>query len=232
MIDSNLTPQGALSLAPRGPLTAVRRGVAVLLSAVLAGSALTACAPLLLGGVVLGSGLVASDRRTTGIQIEDEAIELKAASRLRALASLGHLNVTSYNRVVLITGEVPTEGDKVAVGAAVAGVENVRSIANELLIAPNSSLSSRSNDTVLSGKVKATMLEVKDVQINAFKVVSERGVVFLMGRVTERESRRGAEIASSVPGVRKVVRVFETLTEEELNAIAKPVERAGSAARP
>ncbi len=215
----------------RAPMRPAARLVAAM-AAVTAITALTACAPLLLGGVVLGSGLVASDRRTTGIQVEDEAIELKAASRLRALASLGHLNVTSYNRVVLITGEVPTEADKVAVGAAVAGVENVRSVANELLIAPNSSLSSRSADTLLSGKVKATMLETKDVQVTAFKVVSERGVVFLMGRVTERESRRGAEIASSVPGVRKVIRVFETLSEDELNAIAKPVERAGSAARP
>ncbi len=219
-----IDPIARRALSPRPQAL---RFAARMTAAVLSAGALSACAPLLLGGAVLGGGLVLSDRRTTGIQVEDETIEIKAGSRLRALASLGHVNVTSYNRVVLITGEVPTEADKTAVAAALAGVENVRSIANELAVAPNTSLASRSNDTVISGKVKASMVEVKDVQANAFKVVTERSVVYLMGRVTERESRRSAEIASSVAGVRKVVRVFETLSESELNDLPKPNGRAG-----
>ncbi|MDQ2779462.1 MAG: BON domain-containing protein [Pseudomonadota bacterium] len=197
-----------------------------LLSAV-AVATLSGCAPLLLGGAVFGGGLMAADRRTTGIQVEDEAIELKAGSRVGNLATLGHINITSYNRVVLITGEVPGGAQKVSVGATVAGVENVRSIANELVIAPNSSIASRSGDTVLTSKVKASLVDAKDVQANAFKVVTERNVVYLMGRVTDRESRRAAEIASAVSGVRKVVRVFEIVSETELNDIAP--QAAGSA---
>lgn len=185
--------------------------VVALLGAVLAG-----CAPLLIGGAVVGGGLVATDRRTTGTQIEDESIEFKAAARVRELATLGHVNVTSYNRTVLITGEVPAENEKAAVGAAVARVENVRAVVNELGIGGNSTLGSRSTDTIIAGKVKATMVDAKDVQANAFKVVSERGIVYLMGRVSEREAARGAEIASSVSGVQKVVRVFEILSENEL----------------
>ncbi len=186
-------------------------GAALLLCGVLAG-----CAPLLLGGVVVGGGLVATDRRTTGIQLEDESIEIKASARVRDLATLGHVSITSYNRIVLITGEVPSETEKLAVGQAVAKLENVKGVVNELGIGPSSSIGSRSTDTFISGKVKATMVDAKDVQANAFKVVVERAVVYLMGRVTEREAARGAELASSVSGVQKVVRVFEPLTEQEL----------------
>ena len=188
---------------------------------------------MLVGGAVVGSGLVVTDRRTTGIQIEDEAIEFKAASRLRDLATLGYLNVTSYNRLVLLTGEVPGEAEKVAAEQAVARVENVRSVVNELVVAGNSSFGSRSGDAVLSAKVKATLVDAKDVQANAYKVVTERGIVYLMGRVTEREATRGADLARAVPGVQKVVRVFDILTEAELaslgrpNAVAAPASGAG-----
>lgn len=191
--------------------------------AIAAVSALAGCAPLLIGGAVVGSGLVVSDRRTTGTQLEDEAIEFKAGSRVRDLATLGHVNVTSYNRMVLITGEVPGENEKAAVERAVASVENVRSVVNELGIGQNSSVGSRSTDTVIAAKVKATMVDAKDVQAHAIKVVSERGIVYLMGRVTEREAARGADLARSVSGVQKVVRVFDILTEEELANLGKTV---------
>ncbi len=180
------------------------------------------CAPLILGGAVIGGGLVATDRRTTGIQLEDEGIELRAGSRVRALATLGQVNVTSYNRLVLLTGEVPGEPEKVAVERAVAQVENVRGVVNELVVAPNSPIGSRSNDAILSGKVKATMVDAKDVQATAYKVVAERGVIYLMGRVTEREAARGAELAAGVSGVKKVVRVFDILTEQELARLGSP----------
>jgi osmotically-inducible protein OsmY len=203
--------------------TKLTRGAAAaaLLCTALAG-AFSGCAPLLVGGAVIGSGLVASDRRTTGIQVEDQAIELKASSRVADLATLGHINITSYNRLVLVTGEVPGETERTAVEQAVAKIENVRSVVNELAVAGNSSLGSRSSDTIISGKVKATLVDAKDVQANAYKVVTERGIVYLMGRVTEREGTRGAELARSVSGVQKVVRVFEILSEEELAALGRP----------
>ncbi len=210
--------------------TKLTRGAAAaaLLCTALAGG-LSGCAPLLLGGAVVGSGLVVTDRRTTGIQVEDQAIELKAGSRISDLATLGHVNVTSYNRLVLLTGEVPGEAERTAVEAAVAKVENVRSVVNELVVAGNSSLGSRSNDSFLSSKVKATLVDAKDVQANAYKVVTERGVVYLMGRVTEREGTRGAELARSVSGVQKVVRVFEILSEEELAALGRPDNKRAAA---
>jgi len=208
--------------APLGKLTA-----ALVLAGVCAG-----CAPLLLGGAVIGGGLMVTDRRTTGIQVEDEGIELRAASRVRGLATLGQVNVTSYNRTVLLTGEVPGEAEKTAVAQAVRQVENVREVVNELVVAPNSPLGSRSNDTLLGAKVKATFVDAKDLQANAFKVVADRGVIFLMGRVTEREAARGAELAASVSGVRKVVRVFELLTEQQLGELGRSAQPAGPAASP
>jgi osmotically-inducible protein OsmY len=178
--------------------------------------------PLLVGGGMVGGGLMVTDRRTTGTQIEDESIEIKAAARARELATLGRISITSYNRLVLITGEVPGEAEKLAVGQAVARVENVRSVVNELAVADNIRVGARSSDAVLSAKVKATFVDAKDVQANAYKVVSERGIVYLMGRVTEREAARGAELASSIPGVQKVVRVFDILSEAELGSLGRP----------
>lgn len=186
-------------------------------SAVAAASLMSACAPLLIGGAVVGSGLVATDRRTAGMQIEDEGIELRAASRIRELATLGQVSVTSYNRLVLLTGEVPGAPERAAVEAAVAKVENVRAVVNEIVIAPNSAFSSRAEDGRLASKVKLTLVDAKDVQANAFKVTCERRVVYLMGRVTEREANRGAELASQVSGVEKVVKVFEIITEKDLS---------------
>ena len=190
------------------------------------------CAPLLLGDAVIGGGLVVTDRRTTGIQVEDEGIELRAASRVRGLATLGQVSVTSYNRTVLLTGEVPGEAEKTAVAQAVRQVENVREVINELVVAPNSPLGSRSNDAILSAKVKATFVDAKDLQANAFKVVAERGVIFLMGRVTEREAARGAELAASVSGVQKVVRVLELLTEQQLAELGRALQPVGAASSP
>lgn len=213
----------AMTLSP----SLTRLAAALVLTATCAG-----CAPLLVGGAVIGSGLVVTDRRTTGIQVEDEGIELRAASRVRGLATLGQVSVTSYNRTVLITGEVPAEAEKAAVGNAVKQVENVRDVVNELVVAPNSPLGSRSNDAILSAKVKATFVDAKDLQANAFKVVAERGVIFLMGRVTEREAARGAELASSVSGVKKVVRVLELLTEQQLGDLGRAAQPAAPATSP
>jgi osmotically-inducible protein OsmY len=208
------------------------------LCGVLSAACLSGCAlplvPLIVGGSMVGGGLVATDRRTTGTQIEDESIELKAAARAREQATLGRISITSYNRLVLITGEVPGEAEKAAIEKAVARVENVRGVVNELAVADNVNLRTRSSDAVLSAKVKATFVDAKDVQANAFKVVSERGIVYLMGRVTEREASRGADLARSVSGVEKVVRVFDILSEDELSSLGRPgpVVTAPAAAAP
>ena len=209
-------------------MTSLNRTTGAVLLALAAGTTLSACAPLLIGGAIWGGTMVVSDRRTSGTQIDDQAIELKSVRRISdVIADRGHVNVTSYNRLVLITGEVPTEADKTAVEQAVMRIDNVRSIVNELTLAAPSSLSARSNDTLMTSKVKASMVDTKDIQANAFKVVSERSVVYLMGRVSEREANRAADVARGVSGVQKVVKVFEVVSEGELSdtqpkAVAKP----------
>jgi len=200
-----------------------RRAGRVVVSVAVAGAAaagLGACAPLMVGGAVVGTTLVAIDRRTSGIQLEDQNIELKAGPRARTAGGgdAAHVNVTSYNRLVLLSGEVPTEAARRAAEQAAAQVENVRSIVNELAVAGVSSLTSRSNDAILTGRVKAAFID-GGPPTQAVKVVTERGVVYLMGRVTEREAERATQSARRVPGVQKVVRVFETITEQELAAI-------------
>ena len=201
----------------------VRGGVhAVALAAAVAslGTLMSACAPLVVSGAMVGGTLVAIDRRTSGAQVEDEAIELKGVLRVREVAGSGaHVNLTSYNRMVLITGEVPAPEDVKKIEQAVARLENVRSVVNELAVAPASSLTQRSSDTVTTGRIKAAFIDTKDLQANAIKVVTERGIVYLMGRVTPRESKLAAEVVRGVPGVQKVVRVFESISEDELAAM-------------
>ena len=161
-----------------------------------------------------------ADRRTSGAQLEDQGIELRSANRLRdQLGERGNVSVTSYNRVALLTGEVPTEADKAAVEKTVAGVDNVRSVVNELAVLGAASLSQRSSDALVTGRVKAAMVEAKDLSANAFKVVTSRGTVYLMGRVTQREADRATEITRNTSGVQRVVRVLETITEQELAAM-------------
>lgn len=202
--------------AARAPL---RRGAMALVVLALGAGTLSGCAGLVVGGAVVG-GLMVTDRRTSGAQVEDQSIELKAVNRLQAaLGDRGHVNVTSYNRMVLVTGEVPRESDKVAVEQLVSRVDQVKSVVNELAVMEPSGVASRTQDSIISGKVKASFVDAKDVQAPAAKVVTERGVVYLMGRVTEREAARFADVARSVDGVKKVVRVFEIVSEAELAQI-------------
>lgn len=183
---------------------------------------MSACAPLLIGGAMASGALMYTDRRTSGAQLEDQAIELKAGPRLKeALGERAHLNVTSYNRLVLITGEVASDADREAAQKAIAGIDNVRSTVNEAAVMGLSSLTARSNDTLLTSKVKAAFIDNGNIQANAVKVVTERGTVYLLGRVTEKEATKAAEVASTVSGVQKVVRVFEMISEDELRAIEK-----------
>jgi osmotically-inducible protein OsmY len=188
---------------------------ALVLSGVMA--ALGGCAAVVVGGVIAGTVMVASDRRTSGSQLNDEGIEIRARNRLKEkFGERGNFSVTSYNGRVLLTGEVAGNSDKLAAEQLVFQIENVKLVVNELTVAGSTStLQERANDTLITSRVKTGLIEAKDIPSNAFKVVTERGVVYLMGRVTQREAERGTEIARSVSGVVKVVRSFEIISEEE-----------------
>ncbi|MDP1567209.1 MAG: BON domain-containing protein, partial [Polaromonas sp.] len=164
-------------------------------AAAVLGSSLTACFPLLVGGAA-GGVLVAMDRRTSGAQLEDEGIELRSMARLRDnIGSRARVSVTSYNRQVLLTGEVLNENDKKLVEQVVSRVENVNGVVNELAVINSPTLVQRSSDVLITGQVKALLIDAKDLYASAFKVVTERGTVYLMGRVTQREADRATEIA-------------------------------------
>jgi osmotically-inducible protein OsmY len=200
--------------------------LAAALAVVVGSAALGGCATVLIGGAMVGGTMMAIDRRTSGAQVEDQAIELKAAARVRDLGLDGRVSITSYNRVVLITGEVTRDADRREVERVVKGVDAVRSVVNDLALMAPIGLGERTGDSVITTKVKAAFIDAKDLQTQAAKVVTERGIVYLMGRVTEREATRYAEVAGSVSGVQKVVRVFEVLTEAELAEIeARPPQK-------
>ena len=203
-----------------------RAACAALASAVLVVS-LSGCAAAVVGGAAVG-GMMALDRRTVGTQVEDEGIELRAGNRIHGIyGDKVHVNVTSYNRQVLLTGEVPSAEVRDAVEKTVAAEQNVRSVVNDLAVMPNSTIGQRSNDTFITGKVRASLVDAKDLSANSFKVVTERNVVYLMGRVSQREAGRATAIARGITGVSKVVRVFEYLTEEEAASL-----NAGKHAKP
>lgn len=194
----------------------------ILLVAVAGASLLSGCAPLVVGGAVV-SGMVAVDRRTSGTQLEDEGIELKVANAIgKELGDRVHLNVTSYNRRVLLTGEARNEADRSRATLLAKSQENVKEVVNDLAIGAPSSVSQRTKDTVLTGQVKAAFVDAKDLQSSAVKVVTERGIVYLMGRVTPREAQRATDVARGVSGVAKVVKVFEEISEQELQRLSQP----------
>lgn len=195
----------------------------LLVGAVLATSlGASGCLPVMATGAAVGT-LAALDRRTVGAQTEDQAIELKAAAQIRDRIGSG-VSVTSYNRKVLLTGQVANERDKRTAEAIVAELPNVRSIHNELQVAGVPSLSTSAADAAITARVKAAFLEAPDLQANTIKVITEAGTVYLMGLVSRREADRAAQVASRVAGVQRVVTVFEYITEEEA-ARAKPQSR-------
>ena len=155
----------------------LNRTLCSLLAAAALAAGLSACAPLVVGGAVVGT-MMAVDRRTTGTQVEDEGIELRSANPLsELLGDRGHVNVTSFNRQVLLTGEVPSAQDRQRVEQVVLGVENVRSVVNDLAVMPPTSLGQRSNDTFITGKVRASLVDSDDLSASALEVVTERHVV-------------------------------------------------------
>lgn len=194
---------------------------------------LTGCVPAAAVGVGAGV-LVFSDRRPTETFVADEAIETRAANRINEkFGDRVHVNVISYNRAVLLTGEAPNEAAKAEIEKIVTGVPNVRAITNELLVAGPSSFGSRSNDAYLTSKVKARFLDANKFSPNHVKVVTEAGTAYLLGIVTQREADDAVDIARTTGGVQKVVRVFDIISEEEAKRIDNrppPAEKNGKAA--
>jgi len=190
-----------------------------LAAAALAAALLPACAPLVIGGIVAGTAIVATDRRTTGAQVDATSIQLRLGNELgTAFKNVEgvHISINSFERKVLLTGEVPTEEAKAKAGEIAARSSNVRAVVNELLVGPPSSLGQRTNDTALGTKVRAQFVNTKDIPFNSVGIVTERGIVYLMGYVTEKEGDVAAYVASRVSGVQQVVKVFDYATPEEI----------------
>jgi len=205
----------------------------LLLVAALSGAGsmgLSGCFPVVATGMVV-SAFVISDRRTAGAQAEDKAIELKAFDRIRGRFSSEKsvsVSVTSFNRIALITGSVPDANARAEVASIVSRIENVRLVINETQMGIPQSTTGYGSDAFITSRVKLALLDDKSINANFVKVTTESSVVFLMGLVTEKEANRAAEITSRVPGVRRVVKVFETISEAQAMAL----ESAGKSGTP
>jgi osmotically-inducible protein OsmY len=209
----------------------LNRPVLTTLAAAMLAGALSGCAPLIVGGAAVGA-MMTIDRRTSGAQIEDETIELRAGNALRStLGERAHVNANSYNRQVLLTGEVANDRDKQSAEQVVGKVENVKGVVNELAILGQTTMTQRSNDTLITAKIKASIVDARELYVGAYDVVTERGIVYLMGRVTQREADLATQIARNVSGVQRVVRIFEIISEDELRRMA-PSQAKPAAASP
>jgi osmotically-inducible protein OsmY len=209
--------------------TLVRTVLVVGLAAGLAAT-LQGCV-LAVAGAAGGGALVATDRRTIGAQTEDREIQIRARSRINdGLPDAAHVNVTVFNRRVLLTGEVPNDAAKQQAETIVREVNNVNAIVNELVVQNASSVSSRASDTYLESRVKASMIAEKGISANNYKVVCERGNVYLMGLVTVDEGNRGAAVASLVPGVMQVTKVFQYIQPQDAQALSAASGAAAASA--
>ncbi len=189
-------------------------GACVLVAAV--GAGLSACVPLAIVGGAAGAGtlVLATERRSNETQTADTTIEQDARQNvINALAGRGHVTVTSYYRKVLLTGEVPTEQDRKMVESIVARTPSVTGVVNDLAVMPNSGPGQRSNDTYVTGKVKARFLDANGVPASAIRVVTERGTTYLMGRLTAHETEVATQVARQTAGVQRVVRVIDQIVE-------------------
>ena len=181
---------------------------------------LQGCVPAVIVGGAAAGVMTAHDRRSTGTQTDDETAEWKAMQSIPAqYKELTHANFTAYNRRLLITGEAPSEEAKSGIEAKVRMIDGLREVYNELGIGPASSLGSRSTDSFITSKVKARLVDTNQVSANHIKVVTERGIVYLMGIVSEREAKVAVAVARTTDGVRKVVNVMEVVSEDETRRI-------------
>ena len=204
-------------MTPKSPMFRI---AATGLSAAIVLGGLSACAPLLVGGAFFGSIKVATDRRTAETQLVDEAIELRAFNRLReSLKDYGRVTVVSYGRRVLLLGEVPTAETKAVAERAVASVDNVQKVINELKVMPVVPLNQRSEDVVITSRIRSVILNSKDLVSNAFNITTNVSVVYVMGVVTQREADRVIDIARTSPGVKQVVNLLDLITDADLARI-------------
>jgi osmotically-inducible protein OsmY len=174
----------------------------------------------MVGGTVVGS-MAVTDRRTIGVQADDASIELRVMGRAnKIIGEQGRVSVASFNHRVLLTGEVPDEKTKDEVEKQILTVTGVTSVENDLVVAPKSSIGIRANDALISSKVKAAIIDTKDLYLNSFKIHTDRGVVYLMGRVTQREGKLAAEVARTAASkIGKVVKLFEYISEDDLKEL-------------
>jgi osmotically-inducible protein OsmY len=181
----------------------------------------------LVGGTAL-AGKAVIDRRTVGIQVEDEAIELRSESGLKGvLPKNTNVKVSSYNRMVLLTGQVNSENERALTERFVKSQDNVKMLVNDLAVMPESSLTQRAQDKLITSRVRAILIQAKDIHASAVAIVTERGIVYLMGRLTEAEAKRVADLVSGsqISGVQKVVKVFDYISEEDLKRLVAPSVR-------
>ena len=203
----------------------MNRGLIAL--AVAAAAALQGCVPVVIGAGGAAAYSSLEDRRTTGTQIDDESIEVRASNRVNdRFGSTVHVNVTSYNRVALLSGEVPDERSRTDAEKIVRAVPTVRDVTNDLQVSGISSLASRGNDSYLTLKVRGRLLDTKALSQVHIKVVTESGVVYLMGLVTQAEADEAVELARNTGGVRKVVKVFEYCAEASDQCRARQAPQA------
>lgn len=209
-------------------LAVLRRPLAAVALCGMVAIGLQGCIGVMVAGGI-AAGFAASDRRTLGAQTEDKGISLKAAPRVEAVVGTpSHINSTSFNRKLLLTGEVRSEDAKRVAAKEAAAIPGVEGVFNELTVGEPSSVSTRSNDIYITSKVLVSLLDAKDVFSTSFKVVTENGVVYLMGLVTQREGDRAAEIVRGISGVQQVVTVYEYLTEAELAQIGARQDEASN----
>jgi osmotically-inducible protein OsmY len=203
----------------------MQRPLASILLCGMMAASLQGCVELAIGGAAVVGSMASSDRRTFGAQTEDKSIVFKASNRVPNITGqAGHVDINSFNRRVLLTGEVRDEEMRAAVEREVAAIEGVQSIVNEVEVTAVASVRSRANDSLITSKVKASFVDTKDLYANSVKVVTERGTVYLMGRVSQHEGRLAGEVARGVSGVQKVVKVFDYIQENEVRQVNRAPE--------
>lgn len=180
---------------------------------------LPACAPLVIGGIAAGTAIVATDRRTTGAQLDDKTIQVRVANELSSALKGNdiHINVNSFERRVLLTGEVPNEAVKKQAAEIAARSANVRVVNNETVVAAPSTFGERTDDNALGTRVRAAFVNTRDIAFNSVDIVTERKVIYLMGAVTQKEGDVAAHVASRVSGVQQVVKLFEHESPDDIN---------------
>jgi len=202
-------------------------------------AALPACAPLVIGAVAAGTAIVATDRRSTGTQLDDKTIQVRVANELKdALRGNDiHINVNSFERRVLLTGEVNNEEVKARAGLVASGSKDVRTVNNELVVAKPSTFSERTEDNTLGARVRAAFVNTREIAFNSIDIVTDRRTIYLMGAVTQKEADVAAHVASRVPGVKQVVKLFDVASAEEINrgraaAATAPAQSPAATAAP